>query len=197
MIDSVPARKNYPTDLLRRALDVLSTDRELARHFVEEAAAFLLRDTDAIPAPAYGAACAGGLPDWKIRRVVGFIEKRIGSKVMVADLARECGISNCHFSRAFKMSFGQTLGGYLRAARVGRAKYLMQTTDDSLSQIAIDCGFCDQAHLCRSFVNIVGVTPHSWRRNMVRRPRVLAAAPFQYPTPTGPLKSEGIPRQTA
>jgi hypothetical protein len=46
-------------------------------------------------------------------------------------------------------------------------------------------------------VNIVGVTPHSWRRNMVRRPRVLAAAPFQYPTPTGPLKSEGIPRQTA
>ena len=163
MIDSVPERKNYPTDLLRRALDVLSTDRELARHFVEEAAAFLLQETDAIPAPAYGVARAGGLPNWKIKRVVDFIEKRIGSKVMVADLARECGISNSHFSRAFKMSFGRTLGGYLREARVGRAKYLMQATDDPLSQIAIDCGFCDQAHLCRSFVNIVGVTPHSWR----------------------------------
>jgi AraC family transcriptional regulator len=142
---------------------VLSTDRELARHFVEEAAAFLLQETDAIPAPAYGVARAGGLPNWKIKRVVDFIEKRIGSKVMIADLARECRISNSHFSRAFKMSFGRTLGGYLRAARVGRAKYLMQATDDPLSQIAIDCGFCDQAHLCRSFVNIVGVTPHSWR----------------------------------
>ena len=187
MIDSVPARNNDPTDLLRRALDVFSTDRELARHFVEAAAAFLLQETDAIPAPACGVACAGGLPDWKIKRIVHFIEKRISSKVTVSDLARECGISNSHFSRAFKMSFGLTLGGYLRAARVGRAKYLMQATDDPLSQIAVDCGFCDQAHLCRSFVNIVGATPHSWRRNMVRRrQRVLAACRFNTPIPTAP-----------
>ena len=195
MIDSVPARKNYPTDLLRRALDVLSTDRELARHLVEEAAAFLLQQTDAIPAAAHGIACAGGLSGWKIKRVVGFIEKRIGSKVMVADLARECRISNSHFSRSFKMSFGQTLGGYLRAARVGRAKYLMQATDDPLSQIAIDCGFCDQAHLCRSFVNIVGVTPHSWRHGAA--PAGPRRGAVSIPHPHRSLKSEGTPRQTA
>jgi transcriptional regulator GlxA family with amidase domain len=40
----------------------------------------------------------------------------------------------------------------------------MVTTDLALSELAIACGFCDQAHFCRLFRQDTGKTPATWRR---------------------------------
>jgi AraC family transcriptional regulator len=48
--------------------------------------------------------------------------------------------------------------------RVERAQGLMLRSDVSLAQIAIDCGFADQAHFNKSFRRILGESPGAWRR---------------------------------
>jgi hypothetical protein len=40
----------------------------------------------------------------------------------------------------------------------------MRTTREPIGQIAIACGFCDQAHLCKLFRRMTGMTPSAWRR---------------------------------
>jgi AraC-like DNA-binding protein len=43
------------------------------------------------------------------------------------------------------------------------AQYML-ATDASLSDIALTCGFTDQAHLCKQFRQAAGETPAAWRR---------------------------------
>ncbi len=48
---------------------------------------------------------------------------------------------------------------------MARARQLMLTTSQSMSEIALACGLLDQAHLCRTFRKATGTTPGAWRRN--------------------------------
>ena len=79
----------------------------------------------------------------------------------MADLAR---LSVAHFSKCFKKSFGSTPREYLVQIRLQHAKTLMMGTGLSLSRIALDCGFCDQPHFCRTFQQAFGWTPNHWRK---------------------------------
>jgi transcriptional regulator GlxA family with amidase domain len=60
------------------------------------------------------------------------------------------------------------------------AKYMLQT-DMSLSDIAVGCGFSDQAHLCKQFRTVTGETPAGWRRAEREQDAVMAALPVQIP----------------
>ena len=46
----------------------------------------------------------------------------------------------------------------------------MLTSRLRLSQVALECGMCDQAHLSRAFRRIVGINPNAWRRQFVMDP---------------------------
>jgi AraC-like DNA-binding protein len=49
--------------------------------------------------------------------------------------------------------------------RVERAKVMISGTSEPLAEVALACGFADQAHLNRRFRDIVGVSPGRWRRS--------------------------------
>jgi AraC-like DNA-binding protein len=66
--------------------------------------------------------------------------------------------------RAFRESFGAPPHTYLMRRRMERAQDLMLSTETSIGQIALDCGFADQSHLTRLFHKIVGESPAAWRR---------------------------------
>jgi len=106
----------------------------------------------------------GALPRWRARRVVECIEEHLDERITITSLARECGLSSSHFSRAFKATFGVTVHLYVMQRRVQIARALILRTSDPLSEIAIRCGLSDQAHLTRWFRRVVGVTPAVWRR---------------------------------
>ena len=76
-------------------------------------------------------------------------------------------LSPAHFSRAFRTSFGCSPLEYVTRRRMERAQGLMLSTDIPLSQIALDCGFADQAHFSRLFRRVVGESPRVWRRARV------------------------------
>lgn len=106
----------------------------------------------------------GGLAPWQVRKVISYIETNLDKSIRSADLAALLELSACHFSRAFRNSFGDSPLEYVIRRRVERAQGLMLSTDAPLSQIALDCGLADQAHFSRLFRRIVGETPSAWRR---------------------------------
>jgi AraC family transcriptional regulator len=104
------------------------------------------------------------LHTWQARRVREYIDAHIGDRILISDLSNIVQRSESHFVRAFKQSFGLTPHTYLVKCRVELASHLMRVSADSLSSIAVICGFTDQAHLCRLFRQCTGQSPAAWRR---------------------------------
>jgi AraC-like DNA-binding protein len=107
----------------------------------------------------------GGLPAWQTRKVTAHVEANLSRRIRIREIAQILGLSDGHFCRAFKCSFGATPREYVLRRRIEASQALMLTTPESLGSIALKCGMCDQQHFTRSFHRIVGQTPSMWRRS--------------------------------
>ncbi len=83
----------------------------------------------------------------------------------VAALARIACVSEKHFIRTFRATFGETPHRYLQRRRVERAMALLRDTDTSVSEICLDVGFASLGTFSRTFSAIVGVSPSAYRRS--------------------------------
>jgi AraC family transcriptional regulator len=101
---------------------------------------------------------------WQSRKVLDHIDRHITKRILVADLCALAQRSEAHFSRCFRRTFGHSPHAFVVRRRVELAAQHMLQTDTSLSEIALKCGFVDQAHLCRHFRQVTGETPAAWRR---------------------------------
>jgi AraC family transcriptional regulator len=72
--------------------------------------------------------------------------------------------------RTFKVSVGVPPFHYIARRRLERACTMMMATREPLSQVALACGLCDQAHLSKVFRRLTGMSPSAWRR--ARQPRL-------------------------
>ena len=88
-----------------------------------------------------------------------------GRELSLLEVARQCGLSRSHFSRAFKATTGLTPRQWRQHHRVDRAKAMLLQKSMNIAEIALACGFDDQSHLTRIFSRCVGVSPASWRRS--------------------------------
>jgi AraC family transcriptional regulator len=154
--------------LVETALGQLQYQLHPAQDRLLEAASLLRQQLDP-PAPQEAADGRGRLLAWQVRKVRNYIDSHITGPVLVADLCVLIQRSEAHFSRSFKRTFGESPHAFLVRRRVELAAQYMLTTDASLSDIALTCGFTDQAHLCKQFRQAAGRTPAAWRR--ARRPR--------------------------
>jgi AraC-like DNA-binding protein len=106
----------------------------------------------------------GGLAPWQAKRIRSYIEGKLDSSIRATDLAGVVQLSPSHFFRAFRKTFGESPLAYIMQRRIRRAQELMLASRISLSQVALECGMCDQAHFSRAFRRIVGTNPNAWRR---------------------------------
>jgi AraC family transcriptional regulator len=153
--------------LVRRAMTFFDTNREAAWCCLRDASTLLGSETEEsdINAPALQRAFrTGGLAVWQAKRTVAYIEANLGSKLAIGEMADLVALSKSHFSRAFKQTLGSCPMAYVAVRRVERAKIMMASTGQRLTDIALACGFADQPHLNRYFRRIVGVSPGLWRR---------------------------------
>lgn len=163
---SAEAARNVanPTALSQLLLDAQRTmvsDAPAALRCIEQAVS-LLGMPAVLPASA---PARGGLARWQIERIKHHIESNLDETIQVVDLAVIARLSAGYFSNAFKVSFGQSPHAYIVSRRLARAKELMTSSELSLCAIAFDCGFSDQAHLCRQFRRATGASPNAWRRS--------------------------------
>jgi AraC family transcriptional regulator len=105
-----------------------------------------------------------GLAPWQARRAAEVLRSRLDGGIRLNMLARECGMSVSHFTRSFRATFGVSAHVWLVQRRIELAKNLMRATAHPLVDVALQCGFSDQAAFTRTFTQIVGVSPGRWRR---------------------------------
>jgi len=106
----------------------------------------------------------GGLAPWQADLASRLLLRNLGADLPVGELARLCGLSRSYFTRAFKASMGTPPHRWLLRERVRRAGEMLERADESISLIALSCGFADQSHLTRVFHAIAGTSPAAWRR---------------------------------
>jgi AraC family transcriptional regulator len=149
--------------LLDEAVRQLQSSEEVAHGTILEATSFLRQQIEL--QPAQGLRDEGGrLLAWQARKVRDYIDSQITGPVRVADLCVLIGRSKAHFSRSFKRTFGESPHAFVIRRRLELAARCMLQTDAPLSDIALGCGFTDQAHLSKHFRQSRGQTPAAWRR---------------------------------
>lgn len=102
-------------------------------------------------------------PLW-VDRLEEMLRYGYSEKLSLDELSRELSIHPVHLSRSFSRYFRCTLGEYVRNVRVERSLAFMSSRNLSLTEIAARCGFADQSHFNRSFKQIMGITPSTYRK---------------------------------
>jgi AraC family transcriptional regulator len=105
----------------------------------------------------------GGLAPHLRRQLVEFIEQHLADPLSLGQLAGLCALSEYHFARMFRESFGLPPHQYLLARRLDHARQLLRSTRQPLGQIALTCGFASASHFTNRFRQVVGATPGEYR----------------------------------
>ena len=114
------------------------------------------------------AKAATGLAPRQLRRVIDLLNASLPQRIELADLAALAGLSQSHFSRAFKASTGMAPYRWQLDARIRLAQTMLTHPGASLSNVAEATGFADEMHFGRTFRKFTGATPASWRRDRTR-----------------------------
>jgi AraC-like DNA-binding protein len=159
-----PDLANSLVRLLASARRDLDGDPEAAIASIMRASSLLQVELDRNAAGSSKRAAPGSLAAWQVHRVKAYVDAHLDAPILIRDLAGVAQRSSAYFCRAFKRTFGETPHAFIIARRLHRANELMLTSDDSLSEIALSCGFADQAHLSKVFRSRHGQSPAVWRR---------------------------------
>jgi len=115
--------------------------------------------------PSEPSADAKGLPSSQLQRVIEYLDAHLPKRVDLAQLSALTGLSQSHFSRAFKASTGMAPYRWQLDARIRRAQALLIDTNTSLDDVAEATGFADAVHFGRTFRKLTGATPAAWRHD--------------------------------
>ncbi|MEV5506423.1 helix-turn-helix domain-containing protein [Streptomyces orinoci] len=85
-------------------------------------------------------------------------------------LARIAHVSEAHFTRTFRATFGETPHRYLQRRRVERAMFLLRETDHSITDICFEVGFGSPGTFSRTFSAITGRSPRAYRKETAGLP---------------------------
>ena len=102
--------------------------------------------------------------DQQIIQAAGYISANYMNPLTTADVARAVGFSPNYLSRRFRTAAGIGLHEYLVFVRLHHAARELLSTADSITDIALRCGFSDSNYFKDSFKKKYGVTPRNYRK---------------------------------
>lgn len=123
----------------------------------------LVRLDQAVPAKPVA---RGGLAGWQQRVVAAYIEDHVDQTIPLAKLAELARLSPYYFCRAFKESFGLPPHRYHTSRRIERAKALLASASQSVTEIGMSLGFSETSSFTSAFRKTTGVTPTGYRRSL-------------------------------
>ena len=96
-------------------------------------------------------------------RSAEYIQINFDKKLSLDELAQRCNLSRTNYIRMFRELFQCTPGEYIINYRVEQAKKPLQSSDLSITEVALRCGFYDGSHLVRFFTRNEGISPRQYR----------------------------------
>ena len=91
------------------------------------------------------------------------IDRAYSQPLDIPNLSRIASVSEAHFIRTFKATFGETPHRYLQRRRVERAMFMLRESHRSVTDICLEVGFTSLGTFSRTFRDIVRVTPSEYR----------------------------------
>lgn len=91
------------------------------------------------------------------------IIKRSGEKISIDELAESCFMTKSAFIRKFKKHYHITPYAMIVKIRLKQAKFLLETTESSMNEIALQVGFGDQKNFSKQFQLNNNMTPTEYR----------------------------------
>src|SRR2546430_6181133 len=79
-------------------------------------------------------------------------------------IADTLGVHPSHLSRTFKKELGMTLTAYINTLRIEEAKYMLDSSNASVTEIASSVGYSDSNYFSKVFTKLEHVTPHAYRK---------------------------------
>ena len=137
--------------VVRGACAIRGVTREPER---VEAGALLLRRPD-----------TSGPLDRQVARALGLLRAQPAKPWTVERLARAVGLSRAAFARRFVAASGRSPRRFLGELRLALAASLLESTDDSLAELAAGVGYTSEFAFSRAFKRRYGVSPGSFRRS--------------------------------
>ncbi|PWB33672.1 AraC family transcriptional regulator [Pseudomonas sp. SDI] len=105
----------------------------------------------------------GGLAAHQRRQLAEYVEGHLEQPLNLRELAGLCNLSEYHFARMFRESFGLPPHQYVLARRLARARQLLRLGALALGEIALQCGFASASHFSNRFRQALGATPGEYR----------------------------------
>jgi AraC-like DNA-binding protein/quercetin dioxygenase-like cupin family protein len=102
----------------------------------------------------------------KLKTVLSFIRGNYQSAISLEDIARAAGMSRKYVCSFFKEMTAKTPMEYLKLYRIERAARKLITTDMSVTEVALSCGFNDFSYFIKTFKQIKGTTPAKYRKSV-------------------------------
>ena len=99
----------------------------------------------------------------KVAAVLGDFEKQPGASVSASDLATRADMTSVQFSRLMKRVFGVTPSQHITRTRIQLAAQLLVQSEESVAEVALNCGYCDHSAFTRAFRATMGMTPSQYR----------------------------------
>ncbi len=99
----------------------------------------------------------------RLLRARDAMDRAYGEPLDVRAVAAVAHLSEAHFIRSFRATFGETPHRYLQRRRVERAMFLLRETDRRVTDVCLDVGFGSLGTFSRTFREIVGETPSDYR----------------------------------
>jgi len=101
----------------------------------------------------------------RLRRVRDRIDRDYAKPLDVETLARDAHMSAGHFSREFRLAYGESPYGYVMTRRIERAMALLRRGDLSVTEVCFEVGCSSLGTFSSRFTELVGVPPSSYRRD--------------------------------
>jgi AraC-like DNA-binding protein len=101
----------------------------------------------------------------RLRRVRDRIDREYAEPLDVEALARDACMSAGHFSREFRVAYGESPYGYLMTRRIERAMALLRRGDLSVTEVCFAVGCSSLGTFSSRFTELVGMPPSTYRRH--------------------------------
>ena len=96
-------------------------------------------------------------------KLVQILDNEIEKTHSLKTLSERVFVHPNYMSRVFKKHFGVTIGQYQMDKKIRSATKKLFIEQDTIAQIALDCGFFDESHFIKTFKACHKITPHQFR----------------------------------
>lgn len=98
-----------------------------------------------------------------------YIEENYMHKIRQTEIADLLHISVRYLSKLFNEYMGMTFSKYINVFRINQAILMMEETDASLTEIAIDVGMSSLQHFSKLFIDVINMSPSRYRKKFLKK----------------------------